>query len=135
MLFLNGQLCCGNIQPAANFLIFLLFTKTYNSFSIKSGCCVCCCYVPRVLGSFYRHFVLVLLVVCVSVCFTRQGGFCDLSRQLIGGSTADWDLELRPLVRGCSWLGFLKSPVLDQFFLPVPAVGLVCTLCGGLYDI
>ncbi len=93
------------------------------------------CYVSRVLGSFYRHFVLVLLVVCVSVCFTRQCGFCDLSRQLIGGSTADWDLELRPLVRGCSWLGSLKSPVLDQFFLPVPAVGLVCTLCGGLYDI
>ncbi len=93
------------------------------------------CYVPRVLGSFYSHFVLVLLVVCVSGCFTRQCGFCDLSWQLIGGSTADWDLELRPLVRGCSWLGSLKSPVLDQFSLPVPAVGLVCTLCGGLYDI
>ncbi len=68
-------------------------------------------------------------MVCVSGCFTRQCGFCDLSRQLIGGSTADWDLELRPLVRGCSWLGSLKSPVLDQFFLPVPAVGLgVCVL-------
>lgn len=27
------------------------------------------CYIPRVLGLFYSHFVLVLLVVCVFVFF------------------------------------------------------------------
>jgi len=32
-------------------------------------------------------------------------------------------------------LGSFKSPVIDQFFLSIPAVGLVRTLCGDVYGI